>query len=49
MWPVGWGVERGRQENGSATRQETRGVDEETAIKIDNRQVSDRFNFEDRH
>jgi hypothetical protein len=26
-----------KRENGSATRQETRGVDEETAIKIDNR------------
>lgn len=30
-------MERDKRENGSATRQETRGVDEEAAIKIDNR------------
>jgi hypothetical protein len=35
MGPEGWEVERDKKkrENGSATRQETRGVGEETAIK----------------
>jgi hypothetical protein len=31
------GSGEGQKKNGSATRQETRGVDKETAIKIDNR------------